>query len=83
MKILYFAWLREKIGLSEEDVDLPGEIKTVDELLAWLESRGPHYQQALSEKGVVRVAINQEQVDTEHEVRPTDEVALFPPVTGG
>ena len=83
MKILYFAWLREKIGLSEEDIDLPGSVKTVSDLLAWLESRGDAYKQALSEKGVVRVAINQDHVDLDHTLDGAVEIALFPPVTGG
>ena len=83
MKILYFAWLREKIGCAEEDVDVPSQVKTVADLLAWLEARGALYKEALSEKGVVRVAVNQEHVDLEHPIGGQDEVALFPPVTGG
>ena len=83
MKILYFAWLREKIGASEEDIVLPDGLKTVADLLAWLETRGEAYQQALSEKGVVRVAINQEHVDLDHALDGAVEIALFPPVTGG
>lgn len=83
MKILYFAWLREKIGQAEEDIDLPRDVKSVSDLLAWLEARGAEYKEALSEKGVVRVAVNQEHVDLDHPVRGQDEIALFPPVTGG
>ena len=83
MKILYFAWLREKIGHSEEDIDLPPSVTTVSDLLAWLEVRGDTYAQALSEKGVVRVAVNQEHVELDYPVKDQDEVALFPPVTGG
>ncbi len=83
MKILYFAWLREKIGVAEEDIDVPAEVAQVSDLLAWLETRGESYKQALSEKGVVRVAVNQEHVDLDHPVTGQDEVALFPPVTGG
>ena len=83
MKILYFAWLREKIGQSEEELDLPETVGSVSDLLAWLEARGDRYKQALSEKGVVRVAVNQEHVELDHPIVSTDEVALFPPVTGG
>lgn len=83
MKILYFAWLREKIGLSEESVDPPASVRTVSDLLAWLEERGDAYRQALSEKGVVRVAVDQEHVELDHPLTGREEVALFPPVTGG
>ncbi len=83
MKILYFAWLREKIGMAGEDVDLPADVQTVGDLLAWFESRGDNYQLALTEKGVVRVAVDQEHVTLEHPLAGAREVALFPPVTGG
>ncbi len=83
MKILYFAWLREKIGLSEESVEVPASVQTVADLLAWLEDRGDAYRQALSEKGVVRVAVDQEHVELDHPLTGHEEVALFPPVTGG
>ena len=83
MKLLYFAWLRAKIGTSEEMVDLPAEVTTVGHLLEWLKRRGPRFADALSDASVVRVAVNQDYVPWDHPVRPGDEVALFPPVTGG
>ncbi len=83
MKLLYFAWLRAKIGTSEEMVDLPAEVTTVGNLLEWLKRRGPRFADALSDASVVRVAVNQDYVPWDHPVRPGDEVALFPPVTGG
>jgi molybdopterin synthase sulfur carrier subunit len=83
MKLLYFAWLRSKTGIGEEDVSPPAGIATVAELLDWIAGRGPGYAAALADRRVVRVAVNQEYVGPEHPVRPGDEVALFPPVTGG
>lgn len=83
MKLLYFAWLRSKTGIGEENVVPPAEVTTVAELLDWLSARGPGYAAALADRRVVRVAVNQEYVGPEHPVRAGDEVALFPPVTGG
>ena len=83
MKLLYFAWLRAKIGSAEEILALPAQVRDVAGLLVWLQSRGPGYADALKDLGIVRVAVNQEYVGPEHPVRDRDEVAIFPPVTGG
>ncbi|HYC06006.1 MAG TPA: molybdopterin converting factor subunit 1 [Azospirillaceae bacterium] len=83
MKLLYFAWLRTRIGRSEEDLDPPAEVRDVAGLVEWLKGRGPGYADALANVSVVKVAVNQEYVPFSHPVRPGDEVALFPPVTGG
>ena len=83
MKLLYFAWLRAKIGIAEERVDPPAGVATVAALLDWLKTRGPGFAEALKDAKMVRVAVNQEYVGWDHPVRPGDEVALFPPVTGG
>ena len=83
MKLLYFAWLRTKIGTAEETLDPPGNIATVAELVAWLQTRGANYQDALKNPKLVRVAVNREYVGAEHRIKPGDEIAFFPPVTGG
>ena len=83
MKLLYFAWVREKTGVAEEDVTLPAEVGDVRALVDWLKGRGATYQAALADLAVVRVAVNQEHVDLDHPVADGDEVAFFPPVTGG
>jgi molybdopterin synthase sulfur carrier subunit len=83
MKLLYFAWLRQRIGIAEERIDPPAEVKTVAALIHWLRGRGPNFAEALRDGAVIRVAVNQEYVPASHPLRPGDEVALFPPVTGG
>ena len=83
MKILYFAWLREKIGLSEETLELPDTVNDVAGLLGWLKTRGPEFVSALKDDAVIRVAVNQIHAQPHTTIRPADEVALFPPVTGG
>ena len=83
MKLLYFAWVRTRIGCSEEDVDLPDGVADVAGLIAWLKTRGAGYEAALADGQVVRVAVNQEFAKPDDPVGPNDEVALFPPVTGG
>ncbi|MFQ5775820.1 MAG: molybdopterin converting factor subunit 1 [Kiloniellaceae bacterium] len=83
MKLLYFAWLKTKTGVAEEEVAPPPEVTTVAELLAWLKGRGPGYAEALADLSALRVAVNQEYAKPGDPVGPGDEVALFPPVTGG
>jgi len=83
MKLRYFAWLRTRIGRGEERLDPPAEVATVADLLRWLPSQGPGYAAALADPKVVRVAVNQTYVGPDHAIGPGDEVALFPPVTGG
>lgn len=83
MTLLYFAWLRSKIGLSREQVTPPPEVTDVAGLMAWLRGRGAGYAAALANPAVVRVAVNQCHVGPDHPVAPGDEVALFPPVSGG
>ena len=83
MKLLYFAWLRARICCAEEEIDLPNGIRDVAGLLGWLQSRGGSYAEALSDLSIVRVAVNRDYVGGGHPIREGDEVAIFPPVTGG
>ena len=83
MTLLYFAWVREQIGRDSEEIALPADVQTVAALLDWLRSRGDGYAQALEDLSVIRVAVNQEFAAPDHVVADGDEVALFPPVTGG
>ena len=83
MTLLYFAWVREQIGRDSEEIALPADVQTVAALLDWLRSRGDGYAQALEDLSVIRVAVNQEFAAPDHTVADGDEIALFPPVTGG
>lgn len=83
MKVLYFAWLRTRVGLGEEEVAPPPEVADVAALVAWLSRRSPGHAEALANPKLVRVAVNQDHVGWDHPVKPGDEVAFFPPVTGG
>jgi molybdopterin synthase sulfur carrier subunit len=83
MKILYFAWLRTKVGTAEEQVAPPADVTDVAGLLAWLKTRGPGHAEALARPEAIRVAVNQDFARPEDPVGPDDEVAVFPPVTGG
>ena len=83
MKLLYFAWLREKAGVSQEDVTPPDSVATVAELIKWQVERGGGHAEAFADEAMVCVAVNQEYVGFDHPVAVGDEVAFFPPVTGG
>jgi|TARA_B100000315_G_scaffold239878_2_gene259135 molybdopterin converting factor subunit 1 len=83
VKLLYFSWLKQKIGTGEEDITLPGDVATVGALVDWLKGRGPGYAEALADLSVVRFAVNQDFAGLDHGLADGDEVAFFPPVTGG
>ena len=83
MKILYFAWLRAKTGTASEEVSPPPEVTTVGALMEWLAASRPGFAEALAAPGVVRAAVNQDYAQVDDPVRLGDEVAFFPPVTGG
>jgi molybdopterin synthase sulfur carrier subunit len=83
MKLLYFAWLRQKIGVGEEQLDPPAEVTDVRSLVEWLKGRGPGYATAFQDLDAIKLAVNQEYASLDAAVTPGDEVAFFPPVTGG
>lgn len=83
IKLLYFAWVRSRTGTGSETVPLPATVRNVGELLAWLKTRSPGHADALKDTSAIRVAVNQNYVQAEHPVKPGDEIAIFPPVTGG
>ena len=83
MNLLYFAWLRQKIGKGEEQFDVPDSVKTVRALAQHLRARGAGYSDAFSDLSRLHAAVNQEHVSFDAAVSADDEVAFFPPVTGG
>lgn len=83
VQILYFAWLRERIGTAAESVVLPPGVGTVGALTDWLARRSPRHADAFASRRAIRCAVNQDFADAPAVVRPGDEVAFFPPVTGG
>ena len=83
MKVLYFAWLRDKAGLSECDVAPPPGVVTVGALIEWLAARDERQAEVFADLSVVRFAVNQDFAEADTPVGPGDEVAFFPPVTGG
>lgn len=83
MRILYFAWLRERIGVSGEDATPPQTVRTAADLVEWLRGREPRYAAAFADVSAVRVAIDQEFAEMDASVADAREVAFFPPVTGG
>lgn len=82
-KLVYFAWVRERIGKGEEDIDLPDHVKTAGDLIAHLATLGEEYENALQFPKAIRVAVNQEHVEHDEPIAGAREIGLFPPMTGG
>lgn len=82
-RIVYFAWVRERIGLAEETVSLPAHVATVADLAQWLSSRGEGYAEAFSRPGLVRAALDRTHASPGTAIKGAREIAFFPPVTGG
>lgn len=83
MRLLYFAWVKEKTGIAAEDIAMPPGIATVAELIAWLKTRGPEFENAFARHEVIRAAIDQTHVRHDAKIGAAREIAFFPPVTGG
>ncbi|MEL7048594.1 MAG: molybdopterin converting factor subunit 1 [Pseudomonadota bacterium] len=83
VKLMYFAWVREKVGMSSEDARLPETAKTVADVVAWLKTRGPEFEAAFENEHVIRTAIDQTHAQPDATIANAREIAFFPPVTGG
>ncbi|MEP9354742.1 molybdopterin converting factor subunit 1 [Xanthobacter sp. KR7-65] len=83
MKVLYFAWLRERVGTAEEEVTPPAEVATVADLARWLAGRDEAHAHAFENAAVVRAAIDRRHVKADAAIAGAREVAFFPPMTGG
>jgi len=83
VKLVYFAWVRERIGKGEEEIDIPPHVETVADLLAHLSARGEGYAAALDTPEIIRVALDREHRQHDDRIGAAREIALFPPMTGG
>ena len=83
MKVKYFAWVRERIGLAEETLEPPADVRTVGELMGWLAKRGEDYAHAFETPRVIRAAIDHTHVRPDTAIAGAHEIAFFPPMTGG
>jgi len=83
VKILYFAWVRERVGKSEEQLELPAHVTTVGELMRWLAGRGEEYAEAFGNPRVIRAALDRAHARPDTAIAGAREIAFFPPMTGG
>ena len=83
MKVRYFAWVRERVGKAEEEIDPPSGVATVGELITWLARRGEGYAYAFENPKVIRAAIDRHHVRADATIGGAREIAFFPPMTGG
>jgi sulfur-carrier protein len=83
MNIRYFAWVRERVGVEEETIDVPGNVKTVSDLISHLKSLDDNHAAAFEEEEAIRVALDQMHVETDAVIGNAREAAFFPPMTGG
>jgi sulfur-carrier protein len=83
VRILYFAWVRERVGKAEETVEPPAAVATVGDLMGWLAGRGEEYAHAFDNPKVIRAAIDRAHVKANTVIAGAREIAFFPPMTGG
>ena len=83
LKLVYFSWVRERVGKTEEVIDMPAGVSTVADLVRWLKGRGEEYEYAFENEGVVRAAVDHAHVKPDAPVASAREIAFFPPMTGG
>lgn len=83
MKLLYFAWVRERVGKAEEVLDPPANVTTVGELMAHLAAQGDNYASAFGNSKFIRAAVDRTHVKHDTLIRGAGEIAFFPPMTGG
>lgn len=83
MKVHYFAWVRERVGKTDEEISPPQDVATVGELMAWLARRGEEYAYAFENPKVIRAALDRSHVSADTKLAGAKEIAFFPPMTGG
>ena len=83
MKVKYFAWVRERVGMAEETIEPPAAVRTVEDLMGWLARRNESYAHAFETPRVIRAAIDHAHVRSDTAIAGAGEIAFFPPMTGG
>ena len=83
MNIKYFSWVRDQIGLEEEIIELDPKVNSVKDLISKLIKNSEKHSKALSDTSLIRCAVNMEVVNLDHKINNEDEIAFFPPMTGG
>lgn len=83
MRVVYFAWVRERLGKGSEELELPENVKTVGDLIAHLATLGEEYEAVFAVPQVIRAAIDEEHANHDEAIGAAREIALFPPMTGG
>ncbi|PLX35472.1 MAG: molybdopterin converting factor subunit 1 [Hyphomicrobiales bacterium] len=83
MQIRYFAWVRQRTGISTEELTPPEGVRTIADMIAWLKTRGPEFEAAFENERIIRAALDQTHVAHDADITGAREVAFFPPVTGG
>lgn len=83
IKLVYFAWVRERVGKPDEIVALPPGLVTVADLLAWQQTRGEEYEHAFAHGNIIRVALDKRHAKHDAAIAGASEIAFFPPMTGG
>lgn len=84
MKLMYFSWIRERLDIADEVVDLPHEISTLGELVEWMKTRGEVFEAVFNQENIVRIAVDKQHVvDLKTNISSANEIAFFPPMTGG
>ncbi len=83
VRLVYFAWVRERVGLTEETLDIPNDVTTVADLVRWLKARGENYEAAFANETAVRAALDQVHARPQSPLGNAREIAFFPPMTGG
>ena len=83
MRVRYFAWVRERVGLAEEEIEIPAGVETVRDLMTWLAVRDEGYGAAFAQPDVIRAALDHAHVQHDALLSQGRELAFFPPMTGG